>query len=232
VLKNKIMFSYYGSKSKLVNLYPIPIYNRIVEPFAGSARYALKYFDRDVIIVEKFHKVFAVWEYLQNASENDILSLPNIGYKEKIPVSLSNAERWLIGYCVSRGVPRPSTMGHKFNSWQRDKVRISGSLYKIRHWDIRLGDYSDLDNYKATWYIDPPYQTSGYKYSYNKINYKLLATWCKCREGQVIVCENGDADWLPFSPLKKFTGAFRYKDNKNSRMEVVWYNIPLQPSLF
>lgn len=47
------MFSYYGSKSKVVDLYPSPKFGKIIEPFAGSARYSLKYFDRDVLLVDK-----------------------------------------------------------------------------------------------------------------------------------------------------------------------------------
>jgi hypothetical protein len=54
------------------------------------------------------------------------------------------------------------------------------------------------------------------------INYNDLAIWCKSRNGQVIVCENGDANWLDFKPIKSFSGAFRYKDNKNSQIECVW----------
>lgn len=37
------MFSYYGSKSKIVDLYQPPKFDKIIEPFAGSARYSLKY---------------------------------------------------------------------------------------------------------------------------------------------------------------------------------------------
>lgn len=47
------MFSYYGSKSKLVNLYPEPLHDTIIEPFAGSARYSLKYWDKDIYLIEK-----------------------------------------------------------------------------------------------------------------------------------------------------------------------------------
>jgi len=220
------MWSYFGTKTKLVQLYPEPKHDLIVEPFAGTAKYALKYWERDVILVEKFHKIYEIWDFLQKASKKDILSLPEIGYKEKIPTSLSDPERWLIGYCVSRGVPRPSTMGHKFNAWGKDKIRISNDLHKIRHWKIIFGDYTELENQKATWFIDPPYQTSGYKYNFgnSKIDYPSLGAWCRERIGQTIVCENGDADWLEFKDLKEFSGAFRYKDNANSRMECVWTN--------
>ena len=219
------MFSYFGSKSKLLKYYPKPAYTTIVEPFAGTAKYALKYFDNDVILLEIYPKIFRIWKYLQQASIKDILSLPNVGYKEKIPLSLTDEERWLIGYCVARGVPRPCTMGHKFNNWELDKVRIAKDLCKIRHWDIRNDDYKNIGNIQATWFIDPPYQTSGYKYNFgsSKIDYRSLSNYSTERNGQVIVCENGDADWLDFIPIKTFTGAFRFKENKNSKEECMWY---------
>lgn len=78
------MLSYYGSKSKVVNLYPSPKFDKIIEPFAGSARYSLKYFDRDVLLVDKYQVVVDVWHYLQQASEADILKLPKIQKGEKV----------------------------------------------------------------------------------------------------------------------------------------------------
>lgn len=212
------MWSYYGSKSKLIKYYPAPTLDKIIEPFGGTAKYSLKYFEKEVIIYELFHKIYEIWKYLQSASKKDILSLPNIGYKEKIPSSLSNPEKWLIGYCVARGAPRPATMGHKFNSWERDKIRISEDLYKIRHWKILNTNGLLHPNEKATWFIDPPYQKMGYKYNFNKINYNELSVWCKERLGQVIVCENADARWLPFAPIKTFRGVIK------TNVEACWIN--------
>ncbi len=54
------MFSYYGSKSKVVDLYPSPKFGKIIEPFAGSARYSLKYFDRDVLLVDKWEVIIKI----------------------------------------------------------------------------------------------------------------------------------------------------------------------------
>lgn len=212
------MFSYYGSKSKLLKYYPEPKHNKIIEPFGGTAKYSLKYFENDVIIYELFHKIYKIWIYLQNASEKDILSLPSVGYKEKIPTSLSLEERWLIGYCVARGTPRPSTMGHKFNSWDKDKMRIASDLRKIRHWKIYNSDGLNHPNEVGTWFIDPPYEKMGYKYNFNKVDYGYLSEWSKSRNGQVIVCENADAQWLPFTPIKEFRGAMK------TNMEAVWIN--------
>jgi site-specific DNA-adenine methylase len=77
------MFSYYGSKSKIVDYYPPPKHKRIIEPFAGSARYSLKYWQNDVLLVDKYPVIVEVWNYLKNASEQDILKLPRLERGEK-----------------------------------------------------------------------------------------------------------------------------------------------------
>ena len=48
------MWSYYGAKTNIIDHYPPPKFDKIIEPFAGSARYALKYYDRDIILVDKY----------------------------------------------------------------------------------------------------------------------------------------------------------------------------------
>ena len=47
------MFSYYGSKSKIIKKYPKPIYNDIIEPFAGSSCYSIEFGkDKNVCIMD------------------------------------------------------------------------------------------------------------------------------------------------------------------------------------
>ena len=70
------MFSYYGSKSKIINYYPAPEKDVIIEPFCGTARYSLKYWDKDVILCDKYQRLVDIWLYLQSANEKDIKSLP------------------------------------------------------------------------------------------------------------------------------------------------------------
>ena len=38
------MWGYYGSKSKIASMYPKPMYDKIIEPFAGTAQYSLLHF--------------------------------------------------------------------------------------------------------------------------------------------------------------------------------------------
>ena len=211
------MFSYYGSKSKIVDYYPPPKHKKIIEPFAGSARYSLKYWQNDVLLVEKFEKVFKIWNYLQNATKNDILSLPDV-ITDLREMDLSEAEKYLIGYCIGRGSARPRNKSGKFNNWTTDKIRIANDIHKIKHWEIIQGDYNEIRNTEATWFIDPPYKVQIHGYNCKIEDYSKLAEWCKERTGQIIVCENENGDWLPFKPLKKLNGI-----NKQTT-EYIWTN--------
>ena len=216
------MFSYYGSKSKVVNYYPPPKFNKIIEPFAGSARYSLKYFDREIIINEKYEVVYNIWKWLQQCNENDIIKLPTPKPKEDIrEYNLSKNELDFMGFIINRGSVSPKNKVGNFSDGLQNTLKtISKNLFKIKHWDIRLGDYTDLGNEKATWFIDPPYQFGGehYKESSKNLNFKDLAEWCKSRNGQIIVCENTKATWMDFKPMKEMYGS-QYKTT-----EAIWSN--------
>lgn len=215
------MFSYYGSKSKVIDAYPSPKHGKIIEPFAGSARYALKWFDRDVLLVDKYEVIVKVWRYLQAASEKDITGLPELSYKQSLnDFNLSEGERLLLGFLVARGVASPQYIVQQFSDIGIAKRRIAHELYKIRHWEIRQGDYVDIPQQTATWFIDPPYQVGGehYRHGNSEIDFTHLGQWCKSRAGQVIVCENTKADWLPFWPMRKLNGAY------SKTTEAIWSN--------
>jgi len=217
------MWSYYGSKSKVVDLYPPPKFDNIIEPFAGSARYALKWFERDILLVDKYPIIVDLWNYLKQASVNDIMGLPDLKTGDTVDdFHLSTEEKWLIGFCINGGSAQPKKTAKDYNTWGKAKKQISDSLFKIRHWNIELGSYEDIENQKATWFIDPPYQFGGehYKESNKHIDFANLAEWCKSRLGQTIVCENTKADWLDFKPMKEMQGS-RYKTT-----EAIWSNIP------
>lgn len=204
------MFSYYGSKSKLVWLYPPPRHRHdtIIEPFAGSARYSLAYWRRDVFLYDTNEIVVRVWKYLISASERDVLSLPDVESKRNIDEikSLSQEERWLIGFHLCRGKAVPRKVGHGQNSWSRDKVRIARDLHKIRHFKIERKSYTSIRNRDATWFIDPPYKSvnvkeNGDRYPECEIDYEKLAKFALSRRGLVICCEGAGADYLPFKLL-------------------------------
>lgn len=215
------MFSYYGRKSKFVKKYPKPEFDLIIEPFAGSATYALEYWENDIIIVEMYEKIVKIWEYLKQASPQDVLSLPDVSPRENVAEKyklLCDGEKYLIGFCINRGSRFPKLTAGMMCNWNDDKKRIARDLYKIKHWNIVHGDYRCIGNTQATWFIDPPYQfTTKTKYRHHDIDYGQLSTWCKSRSGQVIVCENQPANWLDFSALTEFSGQYR------KTQEVMWH---------
>jgi len=228
------MWSYYGSKSKLVDYYPPPKFDKIIEPFAGSARYALKYWEKEVLLVDKYKTVVDVWKYLQKCSKKDIESLPELKIGESLDDYrwLSNEEKLFLGFVIAKGGSSPRKKASMFATHRspgRSRTamgfelnKTANNIDKIKHWDIKLGSYQDIKNEKATWYIDPPYQFGGhvYKHSNKSIDFSKLAEWCKSRLGQTIVCENTKADWLDFKPMTKFKGCMF------ETTEAIWSNLP------
>lgn len=216
------MISYYGSKSKLVNLYPEPIHDKIIEPFAGSARYSLKYWDKDILLIDKYEPIIKMWHWLQQATEKDLDNLPILKHGESLSdFRISEGERLFLSFIVSHGVSSPrNTVTKRAAPNIKHKIQTTKDiLHKIKHWDIRLGDYTDIENQDASWFIDPPYFKGGEHYPKGSkyIDYKELANWCKSRQGQVIVCENDNANWLPFTNLKEHWGGIKRS------VEVMYY---------
>ena len=217
------MFYYYGRKKRIVKYYPEPIYDTIIESFAGSAAYAMEYFEKKVILYEINHKIYSVWKYLQESSIKDILGLPILEKGQCLNNEefnyLSDPEKWTIGLFLNPGSSVPKKSPGNFCDWdEKHRQLLSSELYKIKHWEIRNESYENAPNIEATWFIDPPYMNAGKYYTNWKIDYASLGTWCKDRKGQTIVCENAGATWLPFNDLVDLKG------QKHNRKEVMWYN--------
>lgn len=71
--------------------------------------------------------------------------------------------------------------------------------------DYQHGSYEQAPDVEATWFIDPPYQRAnrrGYLHGASGIDFSELACWVQKRRGQVIVCEQAGADWLPFTDFR------------------------------
>ena len=67
------------------------------------------------------------------------------------------------------------------------------------------GSYHEAPDVRATWFVDPPYVGAGthYRCSSKAIDFDHLGAWCVDRRGQVLVCENEGATWLPFAPFRE-----------------------------
>lgn len=229
----KCLFSYYGSKSKISHLYPKPKYPLIIEPFAGGACYSLLWGrKRNVLLNDLSEQTYQIWKWMLTHTTEEILeSIPRkIKQGDKIENLVEeNAALGLISFLKAQASmgnmgKQTCTKISKFGAinWARLHQAVKEIHPHIQHWKIQHGSYHDLENVEATWFIDPPYNNvAGGRYteSAKAINFQRLAKWCKRRKGQVIVCENEGANWLPFYPLVKgrLMGGIVKRTN-----EVVW----------
>jgi hypothetical protein len=223
------MWSYYGAKTNLVNLYPKPKYSTIIEPFAGTDRYSLKYFENDIILIDKYPVIIKIWKWLQQCSPNDILKLPHhlkdTDRLDQISFDCEEA-RLFMGFIVGCGAERPRIKAtfretiDRPNHINYNLKRVAKNLFKIRHWKFIEGDYTLAPDLKCTWFIDPPYEFGGAAYviSSKRLSFPHLKKWILIREGQIIVCENTKATWMDFYPLIKQRGSVK------TTTEAIWCN--------
>ncbi|NJK31489.1 MAG: hypothetical protein HC927_03175 [Deltaproteobacteria bacterium] len=142
-------FSYYGGKWRDARTnYPPPRYGHIVEPFAGSAGYALRYPNCRVTLYELDPVVYGVWDYLINhATEDEIRALPDVPLDGSVDdLDVKEPAKWLIGFWLNRATTSPRKTPSK---WMRDKIRpgsfwgprvretIASQLKYIEHWKVR-----------------------------------------------------------------------------------------------
>ncbi len=220
--------SYFGSKAKIAELYPPPRYKTLVEPFAGGAGYSLRHHHKNVVLIEKNRDVYEVWKWLiEKATKEEILSLPVV-FTDLRKVDIPSIHKKFIGFHLSVYNSVPRNKPTSCTQWTvLTRSRIARQLHAIKHWRIVHGNFSqatDIVKDKATWFIDPPYQTKRLRHAYPRsaktIDFSALSDWCQSLPGQVIVCEQQGADWLPFEPIIKYLKG-GLEGPKMAR-EVVW----------
>lgn len=235
-MKLKPFFSFYGGKYRIAERYGVPG-PAIIEPFAGSAGYSVRFHDRAVTLIERDPVIAALWRYLVRVDPREILSIPLVAPEGSVDDlgSVAPEARSLVGFWLNRGMSapclRPSAWHRAFQAtgerplsrWSEDaKARIARQVEAIRHWKVIEGDWSEAPDVNATWFVDPPYSgRAGRRYRFNRIDYLSLGAWCQSRRGSVIVCEQAGATWLPFEPfglVKSTEGTLRDKQSA----EVVW----------
>jgi len=230
-----IAFSVFGSKSKFVQYYPPPKYDLIIEPFAGGANYALRYWRNDVLLHDLNEDIIAAWHFLQRDDAAEwVGKLPSYVHwgREIHTIIPKNAPdgmiAWLKGIMSRGSMSTPHSTRTKVTQLGADvwNTQLRGTflaIKMIKHWEINLLEYKSCPNQEATWFIDPPYQGRAgelYVHGSDQIDYKRLGEWCKSRKGQVIVCEMEGANWLPFEPFHHI--ARLGKNRATKYKEVVW----------
>lgn len=238
----KPFFCYLGGKWHMATGWggpalPAPLHPTIYEPFAGSAGYALAHYERRVVLNELDPVIWGIWDYLLRVSESEVLRLPLL-VSHTDDLRVCTEAKNLIGFWLNKGSSRPSKKPSPRMlkpSWQQRpkshwgeeiRARIAGQVPLIKHWKlVKLGSYTQLPNKKATWFVDPPYQAKGGSYAFGSsgVDYKELGAWCRSRQGQVVVCENAGARWLPFKPFRAAKSTHNGGHNKS--IEVLYTKI-------
>jgi len=94
--------------------------------------------------------------------------------------------------------------------------RLPGQIEKKPWWQVEVEP--------AHWHIDPPYNNNaGSRYPSPPLTYSSLGAWCRGLPGEVDVCENVGADWLPFEPLYEVVTSRGRRSGAVSK-EAVWRN--------
>lgn len=223
-------FPFFGSKWRTVPSYPPPEHDLIIEPCAGSAGYATRYADRNVLLIDRDPVVVGVWEYLTRVKPEELLSIPDVReHISEIAVWPQEA-RWLVGFWLNKGSGTPKSTP---SAWCRTgrypnqfwgaavKQRLAQQVQHIRHWRVLHGTFCQAPLVRATWFIDPPYSAAcgrRYRGGHRGLSYSALGEWCWRRRGLAIVCEQAGARWLPFRPFRRIKAnhATAWSD------EVVW----------
>lgn len=204
-------FCFYGGKWRMARRLPNPRHPTIVEPFAGSAGYSLRHPHLQVRLYDVDPTIVALWRYLIEVPEGEIRSLPTV-IEDVRHLDVRPEARSLIGFWLNKGMTAPCNVPSK---WMRDgwrpksqwgpeiRERIASQLHAIRHWTVDELSWEKVPCAEtATWFVDPPYNNRvGRRYRHHDIDYAALGAWCQALPGEVIVCEQDGADWLPFEPF-------------------------------
>lgn len=230
-------FNYFGRKARIAGRYPRPDHDTIIEPFAGSAAYSMHsiHWLKRVILIEKHPDIAALWRWLIDGetTADTILELPDMPFEdeefnERLTLDelgfgpVGSPSRTLASLASPSADFRKTVVSSWMaKGWPSLRSRIAREVHKVKHWELIEGDYQDAPDIEATWFIDPPYQkiTHGYESDRTDINFADLAEWCLARRGQIIVCEESGADWLPFEPLTA-----KKTLNATDTLEVVYTN--------
>jgi len=219
---------YYGGKFRAAPRYPLPEIDTIIEPFAGAAGYACRYPSLRVILVDADPAVAATWRYLIRTPASEIAAIPDVpegGSVDDLPVC--QEARLLAGWWMNSGTTTPrktpskranyASEGQGWGGWcRRSRERIARGVDHIRHWQIIEGDYTKAPDVRATWLIDPPYQSpAGRCYRKQPGSFDALGAWALERKGQVIACDQEGSDWMPW------TGRVALKSNAGHKRDGV-----------
>ena len=194
----------------------------MVEPFAGSACYSLRYNVQKATLVDVDPIIAGLWEYLIRVSETEILALPDIPPGGSVDdFAIPQEAKWLIGFWLNQGSSMPKKTAGKFgakSTWNlKGRQRVVSQLPGIRQWKVINADYQQAPvSREAVYFVDPPYLEKGTHYRFGRVDHPAVGQWAETLPGRVIVCEQAGADWLPFKPVATVPASYGWT------AEVAW----------
>ncbi len=227
------LFKWFGSKWLASKLYPAPLYDQIVERFAGCAGYSLRHAERQVSIWEDNPDLRALWTWLIGpATGEEIFSIPcgisvgadirQLGLSEGQALLLRHWQRTNnVGTCWTI-----SPWGNLPGQWtERTRERVAREVELVKHW--RLSRRAPA---RATHFVDPPYFYN-YRYGFKSFDYAALGReLAELRHPrQLIVCEaacpktGAVPTWLPFTPFARRVTSRRASGNHHHSSELIYY---------
>lgn len=160
-------FQYYGGKKGLARYYPPPAFGTIIEPFAGSAGYALHWAtpQTKVVLIEKDPAIVAIWRRLQAPDAlEDVLSIdcPTLGDRtsELLVVAGCGGSQF---FEMLRGATSRQVTSYMVQHWPSARSTLADAVRRVRGWTIIEGDYTDAPDTRATWFVDPPSSSANRK---------------------------------------------------------------------
>lgn len=226
-------FSYYGAKYTGAKYYGPPRARIVIEPFAGSACYATRWNVEQAKLYDVSEPICALWDWLIHCSLADVEALPDrfehFDQVEALPVGAKT----LVQFWVAKGRAEPSGRLSPWYFQYRNALdcRVWGPAVKrrlldqkplIAAWTIAQLSYEKIPLIEAHWHVDPPYDNeAGSRYPNSEVNFVHLADWCRTLPGEVDVCENVGATWLPFEPLYDVVSTRGRRSGAYSQ-EAVW----------
>lgn len=229
------LFKCFGSKWMSSRHYPPPVDGRIVEPFAGSAGYSLRYAPAvERVVVSEHGDLYDLWSWLiDEATEADVRDIPlgltpgtdilEVGLTRGQSLLLKNWQRTNnVGDCWT-----VSPWGNKPGQWTANtRARVAEEIALLKgKWAVSANPWIYIG---GTFFIDPPYQ---YNYGYRcpRLHYDALGWRVRKLEARlVIACEavcpktGRLPDYLPFEPSHLQVTSRRKAHNNHHSKELVY----------
>jgi hypothetical protein len=140
------IISYFGGKVRAASWYPAPTHATIVEPFAGGAGYSYRYYDRNIVLIEKYDVLANMLAWFVRSGAEDIPRMPLLEPGQRVSdlPNLIPEQRAFIGFWIDMGTERPKDkptpwserdrQANRLNTWTpRNRDKLAEFAGRVKH---------------------------------------------------------------------------------------------------